>query len=415
MVKLIAITVVLFTAFIWSLYLNSKNKKLLKAAEAEADKLDISFIPAKREEENLKHRKIQYGSLQNEYKTNLAKLKKNESRLSQFNIGVGTTDLAMYRKITGSKTIEQIERELEDVKFDIKQSVSNKTACVCNLMGEYTINGKKGEANKFFRREIKLRLRCLDNEFKAASALADWNNINRLTDRVCAAYKEINDRGDIVETFIKDFYLKLKITELKLNYELSLAKQEFKEAEREEASIIREAEREEKRIKVAAEKAEKERKLMEVLIAKELSKLESLTQEQKDLFELHKKQLESLKDKEQRAQSLAQLTRAGYVYVISNTMSFGEGIVKIGMTRRADPNDRVKELGDASVPELFHVHAFAFTEDAPALEKHLHKKFAEQRVNLVNGRKEFFFAEPNTVLTHFDSYDGQYEFSELSA
>ena len=177
--------------------------------------------------------------------------------------------------------------------------------------------------------------------------------------------------------------------------------------------LIREAEREEKRIQAAAEKAEKERILMEELVAKELSKLESLTQEQKELFELHKQQLEQLKEREQRAVSLAQLTRAGYVYVISNAKSFGEGVVKIGMTRRADPNDRVKELGDASVPELFDVHAFAFTEDAPALEKHLHNEFADERLNLVNGRKEFFYAEPEAVLNRLDSYAGHYQLSDV--
>ena len=114
-----------------------------------------------------------------------------------------------------------------------------------------------------------------------------------------------------------------------------------------------------------AEKAEKERQVMERLVAEELSKLESSSAEQKALYELHKQELEKLREKEKRAVSLAQQTRAGYVYVISNKLSFGDSIVKIGMTRRADPNDRVKELGDASVPELFDVHAFAFTEDAP--------------------------------------------------
>jgi hypothetical protein len=124
--------------------------------------------------------------------------------------------------------------------------------------------------------------------------------------------------------------------------------------------------------------------------------------------------LEKLKEKEQRAVSLAQLTRAGYVYVISNQTSFGEGVVKIGMTRRADPYERVKELGDASVPEIFDVHAFAFTDDAPSLEKYLHNKFEEKRVNLVNGRKEFFQVSPDDVLAELPSYEGKYELSELT-
>ena len=100
----------------------------------------------------------------------------------------------------------------------------------------------------------------------------------------------------------------------------------------------------------------------------ELAKISEATDVQKEKLALHQKELELLRAKEARAISLAQQTRAGYVYIISNATSFGEGICKIGMTRRLDPNDRVKELGDASVPELFTMHAFIYTEDAPTLE-----------------------------------------------
>ena len=82
--------------------------------------------------------------------------------------------------------------------------------------------------------------------------------------------------------------------------------------------------------------------------------------------------------------------RAGYVYVISNIGSFGEGIYKIGMTRRLEPMDRVDELGDASVPFKFDVHAMIFSDDAPTLENALHKAFDDRKVNMINGRKEFF-------------------------
>lgn len=85
-----------------------------------------------------------------------------------------------------------------------------------------------------------------------------------------------------------------------------------------------------------------------------------------------------------------QNTRAGYVYIISNIGSFGENVFKIGMTRRLEPLDRVKELGDASVPFTFDVHGMIFSEDAPALENALHKAFTERRLNRVNERKEFF-------------------------
>jgi hypothetical protein len=89
--------------------------------------------------------------------------------------------------------------------------------------------------------------------------------------------------------------------------------------------------------------------------------------------------------------------RAGYVYVISNIGAFGPNIVKIGMTRRLDPMDRVRELGDASVPFKYDVHVIHFSEDAVALENELHKAFATKRVNFVNERREFFFASPAEV------------------
>lgn len=95
-------------------------------------------------------------------------------------------------------------------------------------------------------------------------------------------------------------------------------------------------------------------------------------------------------EKNQRAKSMAEQTRMGYVYVISNLGSFGDDVFKIGLTRRLEPLDRIRELGDASVPFSFDVHALLFSEDAPALEKALHKHFLTAQVNKVNPRKEFF-------------------------
>ena len=98
-----------------------------------------------------------------------------------------------------------------------------------------------------------------------------------------------------------------------------------------------------------------------------------------------------------RAKSMAEQTRAGHVYVLSNIGSFGDEMIKIGMTRRLEPNERVKELGDASVPFRFDTHAMIYTEDAPKMEKELHRVFDSKRVNLINRRKEFFFVSLEEV------------------
>ena len=100
--------------------------------------------------------------------------------------------------------------------------------------------------------------------------------------------------------------------------------------------------------------------------------------------------------------SRAQLTKSGHVYIVSNLGSFGEGIYKIGMTRRLEPLDRVKELGDASVPFPFDVHAMIYSQNAPSLESALHRAFDERRVNLVNTRKEYFRVELDEIVTVVD-------------
>ena len=148
---------------------------------------------------------------------------------------------------------------------------------------------------------------------------------------------------------------------------------------------------------------------MEKLVQQELAKISTASAEQLQLLEQHKTQLEALKKRESRAISMAQLTRSGYVYVISNETSFGPGVCKIGMTRRLDPNIRVRELGDASVPELFDVHAFAYTADAPALEKFLHTAFENERLNLVNRRKEFFQVAPQKAVSRIKEFEGKIE------
>lgn len=113
--------------------------------------------------------------------------------------------------------------------------------------------------------------------------------------------------------------------------------------------------------------------------------------------EIQRKLTEAHANKE-RAMSRAQMTRSGHVYIISNIGSFGEQVYKIGMTRRLDPLDRVKELGDASVPFEFDVHAILYTEDAPALENKLHRAFHHRRVNRVNAKKEFFRIELTEIV-----------------
>lgn len=176
---------------------------------------------------------------------------------------------------------------------------------------------------------------------------------------------------------------------------------EKKREEKEEQAEVRRRMREEAKLRQEVEKAVTEENKYERMLEKAKRDAADATDDklrtlQKTISALTK-ELEIAHSKSERALSMAQQTKSGHIYIISNVGSFGENVYKIGMTRRLDPIDRVKELGDASVPFLFDVHAIIYVKDAPALEKALHKAFESRRVNLVNNRKEFFRVDLNEI------------------
>ena len=192
--------------------------------------------------------------------------------------------------------------------------------------------------------------------------------------------------------YITSKYINLKIDELHLAFEYQQKKQEEKEAQKAARAELREAAKLQKEIEEQRKKIEKEQTHYQTAYEKLLKQLETSPD---DCDLLHKKQeLEirlndidkAIKDIDYREAN----QKAGYVYVISNIGAFGENVYKIGMTRRLDPQDRVDELGDASVPFNFDVHAMIFSDNAPALEAALHKAFEDRKLNMVNTRREFF-------------------------
>lgn len=190
-------------------------------------------------------------------------------------------------------------------------------------------------------------------------------------------------------------YVELKLRECELQYQFK----KIENLEKIEQAAIKEQMKEEEKVRKEAERAIKEAEREEEALKRALEKtrqeFDKATEEQKSKYEALLRNLEErlleAEEKNKRALSMAQLTKSGHVYIISNIGSFGENVFKIGMTRRLEPLDRVKELGDASVPFEFDVHAMIYSENAPDLEHKLHAEFAERRVNLVNPRKEFFY------------------------
>lgn len=236
------------------------------------------------------------------------------------------------------------------------------------------------------------------------------DNFGILKQKMDDAFQLVNFNGKAFRNArISDIYHQARLEELKW----AVVAQELKAQEQEEQRQIREQIREEEKARREFEKAmkeaEKEEQTLKRLIEKAESQVARANEEQKLLFqqkleELQNK-LEQTEEKNQRAISMAQQTKTGNVYVISNIGSFGENVYKIGMTRRLDPLDRVRELGDASVPFEFDVHAMIYSEDAPALERQIHKQFLKKQVNKCNPRKEFFKLGLNDVKSYLESMD----------
>ncbi len=301
-------------------------------------------------------------------------------------------ELGIHEPIFDLETSEKYKEKIIQIVDRQKQLIKGGNACVCNT--EWTVGNSRKQGEIMTRRYINLTLRAFNGECDSLISKVRWNNVKRFEERIRKAFIAINKFGKSNNTFITEEYLNLKIKELQLTYEIAHKKYE----EKEEARAIREQQREEERSQREFEKARKEAEIEEKRYQKALEqaqielglvsgeKLEELNaqieQLQQNLKEAH--------EAKERAISRAQETKSGHVYIISNLGSFGENIYKIGMTRRLEPMDRVKELGDASVPFLFDLHAMIFSENAPELEKLLHKEFEDRRINKVNYRKEYF-------------------------
>lgn len=222
--------------------------------------------------------------------------------------------------------------------------------------------------------------------------------IRKAYERVNISYEYVRG-GHATKVSNSETPLNLKLEELRLTHEYAMKKQVEKEGQAE----LRQQLREEARLEDDLRKTEREEEKYQKLLEKAQKEATKVNGEKEEILEakiaMLTQELNDARTKTERAKSLAQQTKRGHIYVISNKGSFGENVYKIGMTRRAAPQDRVDELGDASVPFKFDVHAVIYTEDAPALEKVLHKELDHCRVNLMNYRKEFFKTELSAIQT----------------
>ena len=207
-------------------------------------------------------------------------------------------------------------------------------------------------------------------------------------------FSRLNKMGEQNQIRITEEYLNLKKEELCVVWKFKEFQYRQKEEERERREELREEQKAIRELERERERAEKEEAHYAAALEKVKKEIESATgikyDKLNEKIQYLEEELAAARADKERAISMAQQTRCGYVYIISNIGSFGEGVFKIGMTRRLDPEDRIRELSNASVPFKYDIHAMIYSEDAPALESLLHNIFDSKKVNKVNGRKEFF-------------------------
>ena len=303
---------------------------------------------------------------------------------------VELAELGFYKPHYDFDDPESYKKKIDAIRRKQRDVIKGKTAIYCTT--EWTVNESRARGRTMENRAIRLAARAFNNECDAAMSKVRWNNAVRMEERIKKAFNAINKLNESNHVVIDGRYLNLKLDELRLTHEYREKRQQKKEEQAEIRRQMREEAKLEKEMAEAAEREETYGSMLEsAQVEVEQAAGAKLVRLQDQIASLTKK-LEEAHEKNERAKSMAQQTKAGHVYVLSNIGAFGENIYKIGMTRRLDPLDRVRELGDASVPFRFDVHAMIFSRNAPEMEKSLHQAFEGRRLNLVNTRREFFNA-----------------------
>lgn len=290
-------------------------------------------------------------------------------------------------------SLDNYKNRLDDIRKKQKKLIANSQAV--HQGKQWIFEGSEKQGQKMISNAIKQMLRNFNIECDLCISKVKFSNYEKSKERIFKAFEIQNKFNEMFNITITDQYYRLKIEELNLAFEYQQKKQEEKEELRRKREELREEEKVAKEIEEKRRELEKEQlhylnalKKVNEQIANEES------EEKKEYLKSKKLELDAnIDDIEHGLQDLDYREanyKAGYVYIISNIGAFGENIYKIGMTRRLEPEERIAELSGASVPFKFDIHAMIFSDNAPKLEATLHNYFADKKVNLVNGRKEFF-------------------------
>lgn len=374
----------------------------IKLAKARSDKESIRarYAPIASQEEEIARLGAVIGDLnadivklQSSYSEKRTVFDRLEQQIAVYDERLSFAELGVYEPHFDFGDSEKYKQRILAVREREKAMMKAKTAAICPT--EWTVEGSKAKGQTMINRQIRLTLRAFNNECEAAIANVRWNNVAAMEKRILAAASAINKENTSLNLTLSEGYVALRIEELRLAHE----HREQLKAEKEERAEMARAEREEKRLIAEAEAAEREERKYQALLDKARIEAGAEGKESTQRIAELEAALAEAHAAGERARAMAEMTRSGYVYIISNVGSFGDNVVKIGLTRRLDPDDRVRELGDASVPFGFDTHAMIYSDEAPALEAALHREFADRRINMSNLRKEFFRVSLDEVET----------------
>lgn len=319
-------------------------------------------------------------------------VQKQKSQLFDIEDELTYQEFGLYKPRYDCVNSSEYSDKIKQCRKKQKKMIKDKTALT--FSDQWKLDGSLQKGRAMNNDNMKMVLRAFNNECDAIINKVKFNNRDKIYDQInkaATAIDKLNVRNKIT---ITNKYKELKYEELDLVYEYRRKKQDEKDTLREQRAEEREQAKLKKEIDEKRKKSQKELKHYEIAKEKYFLELSSCDADRRDeiLEKIREidEHINQTKDELQNMDYREANQRAGYVYIISNVGSFGENIYKIGMTRRLEPQDRVDELGDASVPFKFDVHAMIFSDDAPTLENNLHKEFEKKRVNMINGRKEFF-------------------------
>lgn len=325
-------------------------------------------------------------------------------------------DYGLYTPNYSFESSEIYKNKLQEIRVKQKELVKNKQAVYCKT--NWIVGNSEKEGKKSTELYHKLILRAFNGECDSIISSIKWNNAIKAIEKIKSEAEIINKIAEKQTSYISKDYIDLKIEELKLKYEYEQKLYDEREEQKRIKEQMREEERNQRELEKSKLEAEKEEERYQKALDEAKKKLLNAHGEELEILNEKMKfledELEKAKERKQRALSMAQQTKVGHVYIISNIGSFGEDVYKIGMTRRLEPLDRVKELGDASVPFEFDVHGLIFSENAPELENLLHKEFDTKRVNMINVKKEFFKIHINDIEKVVKKYNAKIELTKLA-